>query len=356
MDLKIKFSAYHEGNQKEMLPHFNQIFATNRNLEHWDWKFKNNPYGAPISYLAWETNHETLVGQLSLLRVKLNFFGSPLDACQIVDGLVSNPYRKQGIFETTANSCFEDAQSQGIHATFGFPNQYSTPGFIRKLSFRRVNVLKHYIYRLNYEELLSRSFKNPWVTKVIAFPHKILRSFWSFFIRKMSTLKLHSKTSFQIDDQVPKNYEKFWDHYKFQEGLCVWKDTQYLEWRYDQNPDHHFKYFSLTEGNEILAIVVVLEEPGRARICEFMSKNHNVSVGRHLLHQLIAYYSACRDLSVIDFFGFDAGFFDDALIDFNRKSSYSNILCVRLFQTTSHPDLFYHSQNWSVSFGDIDSA
>jgi len=74
------------------------------------------------------------------------------------DTMTHPDHRKKGLFVALAKHTFEYCKTINIQAIFGFPNQYSYPGFINKLEFKELDRLTGYSFYENRFEY-GRLFK-----------------------------------------------------------------------------------------------------------------------------------------------------------------------------------------------------
>jgi GNAT superfamily N-acetyltransferase len=348
-----RIERYRDGDETAVLALFTDVFRRPRTVAHWTWQMKRNPYGGPFVAMARRTGDGAIVGINGAMSMKLNLAGRPVLICQSVDTAVHPEHRGQGVFENTARECFEWARSQGAEAVIGFPNPTSYPGLVRSLGWDRVLFPTQYKMRLSVraelaEALGSRAFAG------------LADALWSLFARAVVGLR-HALlrrvagpgVRYVESAAVPAGYEALWNAWRAQEMLSVWKDTEYLRWRYDDNPDHRFTYHHLERGGEMVALAVTVEIDRATAVCEFLVRDRDASVGRLLASELCDHARKTGRTSV-SFLGHDVGFFDDSFCDFDRRIAYSNVLCAQAFGEGRLAHLLPHADNWTITFGDGD--
>jgi len=348
-----RLDRYRDGDEGAILELFRNVFGKSRSPEHWRWQFKDNPYGGPFVSLARRIDDGAVVGSYSVMPVMINVMGRAVLACQSVDTAVHPDHRGQRVFEHTAGDCYAWCESSGVKAVFGFPNASSYPGFMRTLDWRRIGFPVRYAMRLEIGTVLRR---------VIGIP--LLPGFADVLFRAGGHARLALRlrllrrtiapdTVFRIATSVPDGYDAFWNACRSQEVLSVWKDADYLRWRYDRNPDHRFTYFYLARGDRILALAVGVEIEGALALCELLVGGHDLPAGQRLALELCL-HARGAGMKAVSFLGFDAGAFDDILVGFGRRRSYSNVFCGRSFDAGVLQELLPHAANWTVTFGDGD--
>jgi GNAT superfamily N-acetyltransferase len=348
-----RLERYRDGDESAVLELFATVFGKARSLEHWRWQFKDNPYGGPFTSMARRVRDNAVVGSYSVMPLMLNVCGKPVLACQSVDTAVHPEFRGQRIFEKTAVDCYEWCAASGLAAVVGFPNANSYPGFVRGLEWKRIVFPTHHVLRLSMALGLRRVLGAPVLASLFDAPYRLVMG-----MRLAGRLALQRRLAgggvrFVTADAVPANYEPFWNAWRAQEYLSVWKDSKYLAWRYDRNPDQRFRYLCLERDGAIAAIAVATEIDGALVLCELMIGGRDVTLGRLLVGEVCA-HARSRGLRAVTFLGHDAGITRDALEGFEHSVSYTNVFGGRSFVPGALAETLPHAVNWTVTFGDGD--
>lgn len=347
-----RVERYRDGLEHEVLELFRMVFGKARSLEHWTWQFKSNPYGGPFVSVARRARDGRVVGIYSVMPVMMNVLGRPVPGCQSVDTAVHPEHRGQRIFEATASDCYDWCAASGLKAVIGYPNAISYPGLVRTLQWKRVVFPVQYTLRLRMLGPLRQVVPLPLVPEVVDVSFRAWRGVQlggrRAFLARVGTGDL----SFHRSDTVPTGYDALWNAWCTQEVLTVWKDSAYMSWRYDRNPDQRFAYYYMARGDEIVALAVGTVIDDALRLCELMAKARDVIVGRRLVTE-IARVAAGEGRRAVTFLGADQGFFDEALVGFERWKSYTNVFCARAFDE-SVAELLPLADNWTITFGDCD--
>ncbi|MBC7603792.1 MAG: GNAT family N-acetyltransferase [Ramlibacter sp.] len=112
---------------------FRVVFGFDRGDEHYHWKFRDNPAGPPIIALA--EAEGKIVGQYALWPTQLRLGTELVSGAQSLDTMTHPDFRGQGMFTVLAEECMRYAAARGVEALYGFPNDNSQPGFVRKLDW-----------------------------------------------------------------------------------------------------------------------------------------------------------------------------------------------------------------------------
>jgi GNAT acetyltransferase-like protein len=347
---------YKENDENEIVSLYNSTFRRSRSLTHWNWKFKDNPYSKKIiASLACAETTNKIIGHNTVIPVRLNFMGNPISSGQFSDIMVHPDYRDQKIFTKNGENCFTLCVKDKIDAVYVFPNRKSYPGFMRYLNGKRIAYFRRYFKRLKFSTG-NGLWNKPVMSLVNMFYITYLSS--SLFIEKALIFKLKNLSRqivFHKSNRLPAGYEKLWHDIKSYEVLSVWKDTEYLEWRYENNPDNKFEFISLEEEGKILALAVVYIRSKEAVICEFFVKRKDLWMGRLFLIEIQQLYMK-RKTQYLSFTGYDNGFFDQVFKSFDDHTLFRYVLCGRVFDPKSKlNDYFPYPFNWTFTYGDIDT-
>ena len=355
---------YRKGDELEVLEFFKKGFGVSRSLDHWKWKFQRSPDRPPVAVFARSFSEKNMIGQYTVMPVDISWKGQKIKACQSLDTLVDPAFRKRGIFEKSALRCFELLASQNYEFIYGFPNSNSYPGFIKKLSWKKIDTLYRWSIRLDLES----GFKS----KLERFGHTFFKLFrgvaWSLnigfrFYRRMlnflesDLLAKEEGLGFALWDEVPHEYSVFWEKVKSQHELTVWKDIDYLNWRYKKNPDRKFKYCGLMKEGELRAFSVVFPSSAGVQICEFEVLGLDTKVGRALIRSLVKH---CLDhrIRVLEYVGSRDEYLVRIFAGFKGVELEDVVFCGRVFGGEKQSELAEVSKKsraWKITFGDLDS-
>jgi|SRR5262245_8668007 len=348
-----RLERYREGDEHAILELFRTVFGKSRSVEHWHWQFRANPYGGPFVSLARREDDGAVIGSYSVMPLKLNVMGRAVLACQSVDTAVHPDHRGQRVFEQTASDCYAWCEASGLQAVVGFPNANSYPGFMRTLDWRRIVFPVQHTLRLSIARELRELLGIPGLPALADVFYAGGRYLGLSLQGGLSGRLPGGKAAFHVAGSVPDGYEALWNAWRSQEVLSIWKDSEYLRWRYDRNPDQRFTYYYLARGSEILAQAIGTEIDGALMLCELLVAGREVRVARRLVNE-IAVLALGRGLRAVGFLGSDAGFFAEALAGFSRRNSYANVFCGRSFDPGVLRELLPLPGNWTVTFGDGD--
>jgi hypothetical protein len=338
---------YQPGDEHALLGLFNAEFGLARSLAHWNWQFRDNPYGGPFMILAERRQDHMLVGSHVVMPFPLNVRGRQFLGGHTLDLVVHHDYRRQGIFEITARACFEWLVESGGVAVVAFPNDSSYPGFVRSLGWHRIVFPQRWSLRIGTRGVRGGSLTRMAGTLLDA----PLRS-WARLTRRREPTPPGTTT--RIVTTAPETADALWARIGSREVLSLWKDRRYLAWRYDANPDHRFEYVCLEHAGALEGLAVVTTLGTRLTICELLAGDGSARTIGALL-TAIETMGHERGLDAVEFLGHDAGVFAEAFAGYRRRLARENVFCGR--PLTADPTLverFALPGNWTLSFGDGD--
>lgn len=355
--------GYIAGDEKEILNLFENIYGYEKSINYWKWKYADNYQGAGWITLA--EAGEDIVGHYCIMQNNLNCMGKVIIAGQSCDTMIRKDNRGKGLFIRLATENYNNAINSGVCAVFGFPNRNSLPGFMRDLGWCRIAILKYYNYRLGFKKLIGKQFDSV-VRHLINIPN-VLKNITVFPIRLGFAIDIPGKALFktlmnremikiEVCTSIPSSIEDLLKERLNYEVVSVWKDVQYLKWRYENHPENKYVFHILYIKDRAEAIVVCREKDNSIAICEIVHRSNNVIQTTLLLNHVINYYVR-SPAQKIEFYGFDNGFYDDVFKSsgFNIQKSSRLIFGGRVLNNNGMLDkVFCNSNNWSISYGDTD--
>ncbi len=215
----VSVMEYEPGDEIITVPLFNKVFNVERTMEHWQWKYVQNPYSKTLMAKAVMDNGD-IGAQLS--GYALSFFDSATPrhflAVHAGDVMTAPLYRGVGMGPTSLLSRVTDYFSHALCAE-RFPFFYGfNAGKMRKMGEKFLEF--QYLTRIPFFVLEKKDFPKNTISG-------FLKRFYSYKVEEASSL------------------EREWDDF-FEEacrdyGLLVCRTREYLQWRYMDCPDaqHH---------------------------------------------------------------------------------------------------------------------
>lgn len=123
---------------KSFFPAIAELFLTSfgkpLSSDLWDWAYQKNPFGHPMVSMAFYK--EKLVGHYAVVPMYLHNQEGCLKGYLSMTTMVSADFRRHQLFRTLAERVYNRIENRGeASAVFGFPNNQSAPGFIKRLKW-----------------------------------------------------------------------------------------------------------------------------------------------------------------------------------------------------------------------------
>jgi hypothetical protein len=334
---------YRAGDEAGIIGLFNSVFGEKRTLDRWKWQFAEHPQGLGWIQLA-ESNGET-VGQSCMMRDHLNFCGKEVCAGQSVDAMVRADQRGKKWFVRLAEANYANAAGRGLKAVFGFPNRNSFPDVVGVLGRHRIAALQYFYFRTGYlrvwGSLVDMVFKVV-LNTIVSLRTALFKSFIG-------------GSRVVVTDELPAAWDDVLEEIRNHQVLSVWKNVDYLRWRYQDHPEHRYVFHFLYIGGRPEGIIVARDVGTTTAICELLHRTKDVRQSALLLNSVLSYHNR-RSIQRIEFFGHDDGFFNAVFAQCGFKSSYSGsfVFSGRVFGDAALEQRFIIPQNWTISYGDTD--
>jgi len=223
---------------------FKTVYHSSRPLEHYIWKFHENPVGRGIIMLAEDSTH--IVGQYALMPTRLRLGNEVVLGAQSLDTMTHPDYRNQGMFTVLAKSCMELAKAKGVEVLYGFPNESAYHGFVHSLNWDHTGDISMWMRFLNPKLLSSYS--------------RLVRQLASLCMPmiplgnanpKGVEIRMERPTWEQIDSLT--NSESS----GVRKGICrIERSIDWIKWRFDNASQRNYIWFSAYRDGDLAACAV----------------------------------------------------------------------------------------------------
>jgi len=239
----------------------NKIFEKNNNKKnenHLIWQYAKPQEGSITSISVDKNGNDAAV--YSVFKVKAKINSTMGFAYQSLDTLTDQNHRGKGLFGKLANDVYDRCTLDNNNIVYGFPNTSSGPVFFSRLGWQELGYPPFVIYINNILFPLAYLIK-----KNIFIENKLLKLFL-----KNSLKKLCKKSKFLInsDANFDTNYDELWEFFSLKIKTTVWRDSQYMNWRYKEKPNNKYQYISLYQDNKLIGKSIYTIE-----------KKHNGTIG-----------------------------------------------------------------------------
>lgn len=228
--MSLTIRGYHHGDEHKILEMFNEVFHQNRELSHWYWKYRDNPYGSYFISIA-ETPERILAAHYAGYPVPIVYcYGSgqyEAFAYHMGDKMTRKKYRalgfgKNSILIQTAEHFYSTFPNEKTSFSYGFVTASSRKLGLLFLKYKTIEPIQYRVLEIsNKKEVLS-------------------------FVSRVKGLRVLKESS--IDSEWDDFFKSVVDDYHF----LIKRDTQYLKWRYLLRPDKTYQLFSFRKRGRLV--------------------------------------------------------------------------------------------------------
>lgn len=326
---------YRPGDEQQILGLFRRIFGVDRTLEHWRWKFQNNPAGRQI-ILAVADDGEIIAQHAGLpVRVAKGeqtfLFVNSVDC--MVDARFRRGLKRPGLMVSLILQHDKEFMGQGPGKGtigYGFP----IPTFRHLLNGTKTCQSLHPVMQLGKDLPVPRADRRGTRTRAGS---------WRYRIERVARLS--------------PSFDRLWHQCRKELPLAAIRDAQYLNWRYADCPDIPYTILVATNrltGRPSGAAVLRLGLPDRpvALLVDWLVPSGRQDVAQMLLDH-------CHTLAMASGLHRIEAWFPEYATQFHflRAQGYEPVptmyhLIAR--QCTSELSLEWVKDHWYYTMGDSD--
>ena len=221
--------AYQEGDEALILPLFREVFQTQRSLEHWQWKYRDNPFGRHKIAVAF-TPEGALAGQYAGYAVP--FYASvgnmgEFVSLQIGDIMTAPQFRKSGkksvLNRNISYFCQKFCVDQ-IPFMYGFITGKHRKIGEQHLSYQTVSHVPYHVLDLSQVKINHTG----------------------------RIKKIVSGLSIEKVTDIGPEYDLFFEKVCKEYPLLIKRGTSYLKWRYLACPDQAYRFFAVKRFGKLI--------------------------------------------------------------------------------------------------------
>lgn len=250
----VDIREYCKGDEKDIIPLFNQVFETNRQEDYWHWQFMENPSDKPIIVVAEDSSK--IVGQSTLLPTRMTIKGKEVIAGQSIDTMVSKDYRRQGLYEKMAFGSYDVGIEKGIKFGFRFPSKPALEGALKKLGGTLVDEIPLYIniYRLDNFLLPLVRFKP--LAKLFAIPGIVIIK----LLHRAAKIKIKEDYIIKQIDIFNKDFDELWNKLEKDSPIMTNRNSSFLNWRIKEHPTIRYRTLGAYLNGELVGYIILKVE------------------------------------------------------------------------------------------------
>jgi len=252
---------------------FERVFGERRTLNHWQWKYIDNPADKTCMIVAEDGGK--IVGHHALVPFWMNLWGRRVLGAKSADRMVHPDYRRRGLSISLLEQLMAQAASEGIDLAYSVPNKKAFSSMM-KFFGPFLGEWPAFIKILNPKAIIKRKTHSSAVATVTAKPVNVVLNLLASFRRPEDIRPVKIKEVDFFDER----FDDLWLKVKDSLSVSVWRDSGYLNWRYTSCPDR--KYTILTAETESGLIGYIVLRAGikgwlSGRIIDFLFLPENAA-------------------------------------------------------------------------------
>jgi GNAT superfamily N-acetyltransferase len=347
--------GYRQGDEKQILHLFNLVFNASRNLEQWRWEFRDNPAGLAFICVA-ELDGE-IVGHIAAIPIKMKCGDETILGAEVVDTMTHPDHRLKGMFFKLAERIHEEATGSGVSLVWGFPNQSSAPGFIKRLGWREIGTVPGLMLVLDTKPLLRLGSYMQYIRSGFLFRN------WRIALSAAVALIYHPKHKRKSTNIIVNRVNAFdnrvdslWQKASPRFRLAVAKSSEYLNWRYANHPDGYTIFVAETNGELLGFIVLRVGKPtaGAGVIVDMLTLRDQEPVIQELAATAIDFFKR-QNVGAVYSYIHDEEYYRALRKCGFRAMDSRLMLGARMYPPVEAQTWTANLESWHIAFGDSDS-
>ncbi len=256
--IKIILRYFRIGDEKGIIELQNDVFDSTRktNRHKWEWQYINNPQGE-TKILVYETTNK-IIGHLSLMPIILKIQNENILSGKTENGMMHAKHRGFGNhFIKMLKRAVADSRDD-MKLVWGL----SGPKIIKPqiaAGFCHIGDINQLFKIIDFEKTIKWKFfrarKYNILIKLFASLISFLINITQFFLLPFNkTLK--SVTIHEID-KFDKDIDALWDNVQSSYQITIKRSSEFLNWRFIDNPNSSSKIFVAKKNNILIGYIVL---------------------------------------------------------------------------------------------------
>jgi len=340
---KFTYRPYHPEDAEKLCRLQAAVFGITRTPEYWHWKYRANPAGNDLTWVAEDTDTDSIVGMNGLVPIRIGVYGEQVIAHQSLDIAVLEEYRRHFVHleiarrQDTGGCAFIFAFGEAVTvkvstALMGYVAVGPTPRVVRPLS-------------------LGPCVPPRW--------RRLARAADPVF-RLVRPPRFVPPPRGAVIEPVPRfdeRYDRFWREQAKRFPLAVWRDSAYLNWRYVDVPEEGYEAYGMERQGEVLGFSVLrqvpTDGPARGRILELVAAEDDRAITQSLLSHALRRLDQQRlELAAAWVFAADPRWSAMKGVGFISRPRPGRQMVVLTVSGEVPAEMIATPDNWRISWGD----
>lgn len=357
MVIEDQYEFVRGSGSNEELKKYQQCFSENhseKSMELLKWFHQKNLPGKQIIYYAIDKKTNQIASIYTYLPLQLKCMGKVVTAMQSFDTLTDYRHRSKGLFIKLASRLEKEESTKDNELVFGFPNENSVHGFVKKLGFTYFGEVPFLIKPIGISYLVRKIFK-----KKVSDPQEV-----NCLIDAPQEILLNDRESIKSINRFERDYDGLWEKIGLQIPIGTNRNAEYMNWRYIDKPGEHYSRYGLYENGNLKGIVIfTLKNKHGGKIgylMEVLFDPENEKTGIKLLNFCTKVLTKNKaELILAWCFSHSFNYFCHRKTGFYRfpeKLRPQKLGIIVKTLNSSNAEDIYNVKNWFLSYSDSDTV
>lgn len=355
---KPKYDIVEGTGSDEELQKYKECFEQNeseKNVEVLKWFHQDNLRGEQSIIYALDPKSKNIASIYTYLPTIVACMGSNVPALQSFDTLTDHRHRGKGLFIQLATKLAEKETTKGNQLVFGFPNENSVKGFVKKLGFTYFGEVPFLIKPLRISYFVNKFIKKSKVGE---------EDDSNCEIKANEEISLNDHASLKKLQNFGEDYEILWKKVKENIPIGVDRNAGYMNWRFVNKPHANYLRYGYYEGTELKGIIIfTLKNKHAGKIgylMELLFEPENKKAGKELLRFSSRIFKKNKTDVILAWcytHSFNYSTFKNAgFYNFPEKIRPQKLgVIVKVLKSTFEKDIL-KIKNWYFSYSDSDTV
>ncbi|GEM_PF-4146891 len=265
---KFIIREYRENDLNALAQLHHTVYSSERSIEQtkaiFQWKMC---YCAGVSIFRVAECNGSIVCAFGGIPIKFKLRGSIIELPFIVTSMVHPNHCGKYLFHKTVKVFQEIFVSEKESLSIGFPNDIAAKIQMRYFSGQTLFHLKRYAKPLTFYALVYKKQRN--------FILKLFLYFLSYPLTPIISLNkwVDEKPSHCLKinklNDIPSDYEAFWEETSKKYEITEVRDREYLEWRFFDEPNNNNEFYEARIDNKLVGYFVLNFQNHNADVVDF---------------------------------------------------------------------------------------
>ena len=317
------------------------------------WFHKKNIPGSHSIYYAIDKLTGQIAAIYTYLPVLLKCLNEVVLAMQSFDTLTHEKHRGKRLFIKLATKLEEEERLNNAVLVFGFPNENSVHGFVKKLGFIYFGEVPFLIKPLRISYFLKKIFNRSATDENS-----------NCEIDAPLTISLKNNCEIKSISSFEEDYNILWEKAGSKIKIGVNRDAKYMNWRYSEKPGENYLQYGLYKNGNLngVAIFTLKNKHGGkiGYLMELLFDPEEETAGKQLLDfssKILEQNKA--DLILAWCFPHSFNYFchrKSGFYPFPEKLRPQKLGMITKSLNSKHADDIYNVKNWYFSYSDSDTV